>query len=112
MLTFLGAIRRLVSTLEVIGTSHNVARHITQLLPIFRQMATIFRFRENLHGRISPQKVVKTKLFLSTFYGDSSTTEVLLCCEAATKKINFSITSVFLRLHVTMYHCPCSDRHF
>ena len=49
-----------------------------------------------------PWKVTKTKPFLSTCYGDPSATEVPPCCEAATKKITFSTTSVWLLLNVPL----------
>ena len=37
-----------------------------------------------------------------------STTEVPPCCQAATKKLTFSTTSVLLLLNVGAYHCPLS----
>ena len=44
--------------------------------------------------------MTKTKPFLSTCYGDPSATEVRPCCEAATRKLTFSTTSVLLLLDV------------
>ena len=46
--------------------------------------------------------MTKTKQFLSTCYGDPSATEVLPCCEAASKKLTFSTTSVLLLLNVPL----------
>ena len=43
--------------------------------------------------------MTKTRPFLSTCKGDPSATEVPLCCEAATKKLTFSTTSVLLLLN-------------
>ena len=40
--------------------------------------------------------------FLSTCYGYPSTTEVPPCCQAATKKLTFSTTSVLLLLNVPL----------
>ena len=54
----------------------------------------------------------KTKPFLSTCYGDPYATEVPPCCEAATKKLTFSTTSVLLLLDVGAYHCPCPEEQF
>ena len=45
-------------------------------------------------------KTCQKKPFLSTCYGDPFATEVSIRCEAATKKLTFSTTSVFLRLKV------------
>ena len=83
------------------ATSHVVASHITKLLSSFRQILE-FRFRENQQERIPPWKVTKTKQFLSTCYGDPSATEVHPCCEAASKKLTFSTTSVLLLLNVPL----------
>ena len=83
------------------ATSHVVASHITKLLSSFRQILE-FRFRENQQERIPPWKVTKTKPFLSTCYGDPSATEVPPCCEAATRKLTFSTTSVLLLLDVPL----------
>ena len=44
--------------------------------------------------------MTKTRPFLSTCYGYPSTTEVPPCCQAATKKLTFSTTSVLLLLNV------------
>ena len=46
--------------------------------------------------------MTKTKPFLSTCYGDPSATEVPPCCEAGTKKLTFSTTSVWLLLNVPL----------
>ena len=46
--------------------------------------------------------MTKTKQFLSTCYGDPSTTEVPPCFEAATRKLTFSTTSVLLLLDVPL----------
>ena len=46
--------------------------------------------------------MTKTKPFLSMCYGDPSATEVPPCCEAATKKLTFSTTSVLLLLDVPL----------
>ena len=78
------------------ASSHVVASHITKLLSSFRQILQ-FRFRENRQG-----KVTKTRPFLSTCYGYPSTTEVPPCCQAATKKVTFSTTSVLLLLNVPL----------
>ena len=83
------------------ASSHVVASHITKLLSSFRQILQ-FRFRENRQGRIPPWKVTKTRPFLSTCYGYPSTTEVPPCCQAATKKLTFSTTSVLLLLNVPL----------
>ena len=83
------------------ASSHVVASHITKILSSFRQILQ-FRFRENRQGRIPPWKVTKTRPFLSTCYGYPSTTEVPPCCQAATKKLTFSTTSVLLLLNVPL----------
>ena len=83
------------------ASSHVVASHITKLLSSFRQIVQ-FRFRENRQGRIPPWKVTKTRPFMSTCYGYPSTTEVPPCCQAATKKLTFSTTSVLLLLNVPL----------
>ena len=83
------------------ASSHVVASHITKLLSSFRQILQ-FRFRANRQGRIPPWKVTKTRPFLSTCYGYPSTTEVPPCCQAATKKLTFSTTSVLLLLNVPL----------
>ena len=83
------------------ASSHVVASHITKLLSSFRQILQ-FRFRANRQGRIPPWKVTKTRSFLSTCYGYPSTTEVPPCCQAATKKLTFSTTSVLLLLNVPL----------
>ena len=83
------------------ASSHVVASHTTQILSSFRQILQ-FRFRENRQGRIPPWKVTKTRPFLSTCYGYPSTTEVPPCCQAATKKLTFSTTSVLLLLNVPL----------
>ena len=49
-----------------------------------------------------PWKVTKTRPFLTTCYGYPSTTEVPPCCQAATKKLTFSTTSVLLLLNVPL----------
>ena len=49
-----------------------------------------------------PWKVTKTRPFLTTCYGYRSTTEVPPCCQAATKKLTFSTTSVLLLLNVPL----------
>ena len=46
--------------------------------------------------------MTKTRPFLSTCYGYPSTTEVPPCCQAATKKLTFSTTSVLLLLNVPL----------
>ena len=46
--------------------------------------------------------MTKTRQFLSTCYGYPSTTEVPPCCQAATKKLTFSTTSVLLLLNVPL----------
>ena len=46
--------------------------------------------------------MTKTRPFLSTCYGYPSTTEVPPCCQAATKKLTFSSTSVLLLLNVPL----------
>ena len=46
--------------------------------------------------------MTKTKPFLSTCYWDPSATEVPPCCEAATRKLTFSTTSVLLLLDVPL----------
>ena len=46
--------------------------------------------------------MTKTKQFLSTCYGDPSATEVPPCCEAASKQLTFSTTSVLLLLNVPL----------
>ena len=46
--------------------------------------------------------MTKTKPFLSTCYVDPSATEVPPCCEAATRKLTFSTTSVLLLLDVPL----------
>ena len=47
--------------------------------------------------------MTKTRPFLSTCYGYPSTTEVPPCCQAATKKLTFSTTSVLLLLNVPLF---------
>ena len=61
--------------------------------------------------------MTKTRPFLSTCYGYPSTTEVPPCCQAATKKLTFSTTSVLLLLNVplslsrgTVYRRPKNPR--
>ena len=46
--------------------------------------------------------MTKTRPFLSTCYEYPSTTEVPPCCQAATKKLTFSTTSVLLLLNVPL----------
>ena len=46
--------------------------------------------------------MTKTRPFLSTCYGYPSTTEVPPCCQAATKKLTFSTTSVLPLLNVPL----------
>ena len=50
-----------------------------------------------------PVKSDQTRPFLSTCYGYPSTTEVPPCCQAATKKLTFSTTSVLLLLNVPLF---------
>ena len=57
---------------------------------------------EKIDKEGSPWKVTKTRPFLSTCYGYPSTTEVPPCCQAATKKLTFSTTSVLLLLNVPL----------
>ena len=83
------------------ASSHVVASHITKLLSSCRQILQ-FRFRENRQGRIPPWKVTKTRPFLFSCYGYPSTTEVPPCCQAATKKLTFSTTSVLLLLNIPL----------
>ena len=59
---------------------------IRKLLPSFYKI--LKKIQENPQGP-PLRKVVKTKLFLSTCYGNSSTPEAPLFCEAATKINNF-----------------------
>ena len=53
--------------------------------------------------------MTKTKPFMYTCYWDPSATEVPPCCEAATKKITFSTTSVVLLLNVPL---PCPEEQY
>ena len=100
MLTFTSAVGKL--NVRVLWHHHMLLQVMSQSYCQVFVKSYNFVFEKIDKEGSPPWKVTKTRPFLSTCYGYPSTTEVPPCCQAATKKLTFSTTSVLLLLNVPL----------